>query len=107
MSKLLAVGMIVRQSGELCIPLRAQDGNTVVIPIQVVCMKVAELDASVRMKHACRDLHIRTILDLVLTTEEDLMSVRNFGRRTLIDLIEKLGKLGMSLNMILVPPDNP
>ena len=60
-------------------------------------VRIEELDFSVRTYNCLKKANILTIPDLVLYTENDLMQIRNFGRKSLTEVREKLGQLGLTL----------
>jgi DNA-directed RNA polymerase subunit alpha len=60
-------------------------------------MPVESLDFSVRTSNCLRKEQIRTVGELVERSEDDLMRVRNFGRKSLDEVKEKLGALALLL----------
>ncbi len=68
----------------------AQVGKLYAIPIE-------ELDLSVRPYNCLKRAGINTIGDLMQRTEEEIVSVKNFGRKSLDEVREKLTALGLSL----------
>ena len=60
-------------------------------------MTIEELDMSVRSYNCLKRAGINTVQELVQKTEEDMMKVRNLGRKSLAEVIEKLEELGLSL----------
>ena len=60
-------------------------------------MTIEELDLSVRSFNCLKRAGINTVGDLVNKSEEDMMKVRNLGRRSLEEVIEKLESLGFTL----------
>jgi DNA-directed RNA polymerase subunit alpha len=60
-------------------------------------MSVESLDFSVRTSNCLRKEQIRTVGELIERSEDDLMRVRNFGRKSLDEVKEKLATLGLSL----------
>ena len=52
--------------------------------------RIEELDFSVRTYNCLKKANIQTIADLVRTSEDDLMNIRNFGRKSLVEVQEKL-----------------
>lgn len=60
-------------------------------------MTVEELDLSVRSYNCLKRAGINTVDELVRRTEEDLMKVRNLGKKSLAEINEKLEELGLSL----------
>ena len=62
---------------------------------------VSELELSVRSSNCLREANIKTLADLVERTEEDLLSFRNFGKKSLNEIIELLKSMGLSLGMTI------
>lgn len=60
-------------------------------------MTIEELDLSVRSFNCLKRAGINTVEDLVSKSEEEMMKVRNLGRKSLEEVIEKLDSLGFSL----------
>ncbi len=58
---------------------------------------IEELDLSVRPYNCLKRANIHTIGDLIQRTEEEIMSVKNFGKKSLDEVVEKLARLGLSL----------
>ena len=61
-------------------------------------MTIEELDLSVRSFNCLKRAGINTVEDLTLKTEEDMMKVRNLGRKSLEEVIHKLESLGFTLH---------
>ncbi len=60
-------------------------------------MTIEELDLSVRSFNCLKRASINTVEDLISKTEDDMMKVRNLGRKSLEEVINKLASLGFSL----------
>ena len=60
-------------------------------------MTVEELDLSVRSYNCLKRAGINTLEELTRKTEEDIMKVRNLGKKSLQEIKEKLAALGLSL----------
>lgn len=60
---------------------------------------VEDLELSVRSYNCLMNANIRTIGDLVMTTEADMMKTKNFGRKSLIEINEILDSMGLHLGM--------
>ena len=58
---------------------------------------IEELDLSVRSFNCLKRAGINTVDDLTHKTEEDMMKVRNLGRKSLEEVIHKLESLGLEL----------
>ena len=61
-------------------------------------MTIEELDLSVRSYNCLKRASINTVEELIKKTEEDMMKVRNLGRKSLEEVINKLHSLGLSLS---------
>ena len=64
---------------------------------KVLEMTIEELDLSVRSYNCLKRAGINTVHELTQKTEEDMMKVRNLGRKSLEEVQTKLGELGLSL----------
>ncbi len=64
---------------------------------KVLEMTIEELDLSVRSYNCLKRAGINTVEDLTNKTEEDMMKVRNLGRKSLEEVLQKLQALGLSL----------
>ena len=64
---------------------------------KVLELTIEELDLSVRSFNCLKRANINTVADLISKTEEDMMKVRNLGRKSLEEVINKLAQMGLSL----------
>ena len=64
---------------------------------KVLEMTIEELDLSVRSFNCLKRAGINTVEDLLNKSEDDMMKVRNLGRKSLEEVIWKLASLGFSL----------
>lgn len=64
---------------------------------KVLEMTIEELDLSVRSFNCLKRAGINTVEDLITKTEDDMMKVRNLGRKSLEEVIAKLDSLGFTL----------
>ena len=60
-------------------------------------MTVEELDLSVRSFNCLKRANIHKVEDLISKSEDEMMRVRNLGRKSLDEVIAKLNSLGLSL----------
>ena len=60
-------------------------------------MSIEELDLSVRSYNCLKRASINTVEDLASKSEEDMMKVRNLGRKSLEEVLKKMADLGLSL----------
>ena len=61
-------------------------------------MSIDELELSVRSYNCLKRAGINTVKDLCEKTQEDMMKVRNLGKKSLDEVLNKLKELGLSLN---------
>ena len=64
---------------------------------KVLEMTIEELDLSVRSFNCLKRAGINTVADLVNTTEEDMMKVRNLGRKSYEEVVKKMADMGLNL----------
>ena len=64
---------------------------------KVLEMTIEELDLSVRSFNCLKRAGINTVEDLINKSEEDMMKVRNLGKKSLDEVVEKLDSLGFYL----------
>lgn len=64
---------------------------------QVLDLRVDDLDFSVRTLNCLRRESINTVGELITKSDADLMRIRNFGRKSLSEVKEKLASLGLAL----------
>ena len=66
-------------------------------PDTVMKMTIEELDLSVRSFNCLKRANINTVEDLTNKTEEEMINVRNLGRKSLEEVKHKLAMMGLSL----------
>jgi DNA-directed RNA polymerase subunit alpha len=64
---------------------------------------VDELELSVRSYNCLKNADIRTIGDLVIRTEPEMLKTKNFGRKSLNEIKEILAEMGLGLGMTIDP----
>ena len=67
---------------------------------KVLEMTIEELDLSVRSFNCLKRAGIDTVDDLIHRTEEDMIKVRNLGRKSLEEVIQKLHSLNLDLKKV-------
>lgn len=83
---------VIRKPGlEVEIPSQARQ------PTGAPDIRIEELDFSVRTYNCLKKANIQTVADLTRASEEELMNIRNFGRKSLVEVQEKLSQFGYSL----------
>ena len=74
--------------------LETQENDTA----KVLEMTIEDLDLSVRSYNCLKRANINTVADLTEKTEEDMMKVRNLGRKSLEEVKKKLQELNLALS---------
>ena len=64
---------------------------------QYLDLTIEELDLSVRSFNCLKRANINTVADLISKTEDDMMKVRNMGRKSLEEVVNKLAMMGLAL----------
>jgi len=64
---------------------------------KVLEMTIEELDLSVRSFNCLKRANINTVEDLISKTEDEMIKVRNLGRKSLEEVIHKLAMMGLTL----------
>ena len=72
--------------------IKNENGNE-----RVLEMTIEELDLSVRSFNCLKRANINKVEDLICKTEDDMMKVRNLGRKSLDEVAAKLNTLGLDL----------
>ena len=95
---------ILNEHLNLFVDLSAEAKNTEImvereetIKEKVLEMTIEELDMSVRSFNCLKRAGIDTVQDLTNRTEEDMIKVRNLGKKSLEEVIQKLHSLGLDL----------
>ena len=65
---------------------------------KVLEMNIDELELSVRSYNCLKRAGINTVQELINKTPEDMLKVRNLGRKSLDEVLAKLKELGLALN---------
>ena len=66
-----------------------------------IAVKVNEIELSVRATNCLASAEIKTIAELVIMTENELLKFRNFGKKSLNEIKAKLEEMGLGLGMDL------
>ena len=78
------------------------DGNILVAPAtdplpRILEMSIEEMELSVRSYNCLKRANIHTVEDLTKKTEDDMLKVRNLGKKSLDEVIQKLESYGLHL----------
>lgn len=66
---------------------------------KVLNIPLEELELSVRASNCLRTANIRTLGELVIRTEQEMLKTRNFGKKSLSEIKEKLSQYNLTLGM--------
>jgi DNA-directed RNA polymerase subunit alpha len=77
--------------------LLAPQASASALPGNAPDARIEELDFSVRTYNCLKKANILTIGELAQISEADLMNIRNFGKKSLTEVKEKLAQLGLAL----------
>lgn len=77
--------------------LLAPAPQTAALPGNAPDARIEELDFSVRTYNCLKKANVLTIGELAQISEADLMNIRNFGKKSLTEVKEKLASLGLAL----------
>lgn len=95
---------ILNEHLNLFVSLSEEAGSTQVLVVKndkdkekALEMTIEELDLSVRSFNCLKRAGINTVEDLISKSEEDMMKVRNLGRKSLDEVVAKLDSLNFSL----------
>ncbi len=69
--------------------------------LQKLALKIDEIELSVRSTNCLANANIETIGELVVMPEMEMLRFRNFGKKSLTEIKQKLDELGLSLGMDL------
>ncbi|MFA6385001.1 MAG: DNA-directed RNA polymerase subunit alpha [Candidatus Omnitrophota bacterium] len=62
-------------------------------------LPISELELSVRSSNCLREANIKTIVDLVKRGEDEMLGFKNFGKKSLTEIKQLLGGMGLTLGM--------
>ncbi len=88
------------EDGEPSVPVEVSDEEKGVL-YERLAKSVDEMELSVRSYNCLKNANIRTIGELVQKTEVEMLKTKNFGRKSLNEIKEILGTMGLSLGMKL------
>jgi len=70
---------------------------------KILNMSVNEIELSVRAANCLNNANITTVGQLAMKTEQEMLKYRNFGKKSLNEIKEKLAALGLTLGMKFDP----
>ncbi len=73
----------------------------------VLDMPISDFELSVRSRNCLRQMNIKSLGDLLSTSEPELLSYKNFGETSLNEVKAMLAQKGLALGKTLPPPEQP
>lgn len=67
--------------------------------LEILAQNVEDLELSVRSTNCLKAANIKTLGDLVIKTEDDVSKTRNFGKKSLDEIKDRLSEFSLSLGM--------
>ena len=103
----MTAALILRDHLNICIPseelgevpTESVPGETVVELNQNLHRSVNELELSVRAANCLKNANIKTIEDLVQKTEMEMLTTKNFGKKSLNEIKDVLAEMGLGLGI--------
>ncbi len=95
----LAIFVNLEEGPEQSDEAQAAGGGAVIVSNEHLDKSVEELELSVRSYNCLKNANIRTIRELVLKTEGEMLKTKNFGRKSLNEIKDILQTMGLGLGM--------
>jgi len=80
------------------------EASPAIVQSEVLDKSVDELELSVRAYNCLKNANIKSIRELVMKTETEMLKTKNFGRKSLNEIKEILAGMGLSLGMRVDQP---
>jgi DNA-directed RNA polymerase subunit alpha len=75
------------------------------IPVELLLKPIEELELSVRAHNCLVNAGVNRIVDLVNLSEDDILNIKNFGRKSLGEVKDSMKAFGLSFNMDIKESD--
>lgn len=69
------------------------------VPVELLLKPIDELELSVRAHNCLINAGIKRVIDLVNYVEDDVLKIKNFGRKSLNEIKDSMKSFGLSFNM--------
>jgi DNA-directed RNA polymerase subunit alpha len=69
------------------------------VPVELLLKPIDELELSVRAHNCLINAGVKRVIDLVNITEDDVLRIKNFGRKSLSEIKESMKAFGLSFGM--------
>lgn len=87
------------EDSSIKIKISESSGPTKGLPVELFLKPIEELEFSVRAHNCLIGAGIKRVIDLVNMTEEDILKIKNFGRKSLREVKDILKAFGLHLGM--------
>jgi DNA-directed RNA polymerase subunit alpha len=84
---------------EMDAKIKVEEKKEIMGTEEVLFNTLEDLDLSARSLNCLRKAGVEYVGDLIQKTEEELLNLENFGKRSLVEIREKLSELGLGLGM--------
>jgi DNA-directed RNA polymerase subunit alpha len=75
------------------------------VPVDLLIKPIEELELSVRAHNCLINAGVKTVLDLVNLTDDDVLKIKNFGRKSLNEVKDAMKTFGLSFGMDISEED--
>lgn len=75
------------------------------VPLDLLLKPIEELELSVRANNCLLNANIKTVLDLVNLSDDDVLKIKNFGRKSLTEVRESMASFGLKFGMNISEED--
>ena len=96
--EMVSPGQTVTVNVKLATPIVVDNEERLRIA-NLLSMRLTDLDLSVRCVNCLRNANINTVGELVRYKEDDLSQIRNFGKKSVVELKEKMASMGLTFGM--------
>lgn len=86
-------------------PVHAERSGLKGIPLELLLKPIDELELSVRGHNCLINAGIKRVIDLVNMSEDDVLKIKNFGRKSLTEIKESMNAFGLSFGMNISEDD--
>lgn len=75
------------------------------VPVELLLKPIEELELSVRANNCLLNANVKTVLDLVNLSNDDVLKIKNFGRKSLNEVTEIMEEFGLKFGMNISEED--
>lgn len=86
-------------------PVKLDKAGLKGIPLEFLLKPIEELELSVRGHNCLVNAGIKRVIDLVNMTEDDVLKIKNFGRKSLTEIKDSMSAFGLSFGMNISEED--